>query len=641
VRSTIAGALALSLLASTSALAQGYSGRVVTFGDSLADIGNTFRLSGTPPSPPYFGGRFSNGPVFGEYLTTYTSNFFTPLPSNAGSVNYAFGGARTDVAGPLNGLRVAPGSALPGVTAPIVNLPPGVPVQIQSYLNRGGRFGPGDLVTVWGGANNFFDLFSTTVGGSNDPTRPGFVTPNTASITATGVSAAADIGRSVATLAQAGARNFVVLNLPDLGTTPQFNGSATTAAAGTGATFVFNTALSQTLTTVAAAIPTANIISVDINAAFQAVLATPAAFGFSNVTQACLSVASCATAPQAAQNQFLFWDGVHPTTAGHQLVANVVNQHLNAPAAVTELATLGELALEDRRGNALRALDRLESTRSPNPLTPWNGSLGVVGGSIRSDADARRPGYKWDNVGLGFGLTRGVGQGWTVGLSGALVTGDAKVGRYDLDATSANLDAAAGYSAGLFYAKAGAGLGIVDFSGIERRTVGPLLNRGDVNAVTGSAALEAGLSFGFGPVTLSPRARLAWFGASMDRLTENGIVAPVTVDGRTLSVLSGAAELKAGIDLLRDGVRTVNAYALVGYETYFSASGTDVLGQLARNTAQPFVARLGDPRDPGLTLGGGVTASLTPNLVLSAEYRGAFNGGDQRHQGMLSASYRF
>ena len=59
--------LAASCALATAASAQSY-GRLVVLGDSLSDNGNLYLASGRtqPPSPPYFQGRFSTGPVFTE-----------------------------------------------------------------------------------------------------------------------------------------------------------------------------------------------------------------------------------------------------------------------------------------------------------------------------------------------------------------------------------------------------------------------------------------------------------------------------------------------------------------------------------------------------------------------------------------------
>jgi len=59
--------------------------QIYVFGDSLSDTGNAFSRTGSPP-PPYFNGRFSNGPVWVEYLADRLG-----LPRNP-STNFAFGG---------------------------------------------------------------------------------------------------------------------------------------------------------------------------------------------------------------------------------------------------------------------------------------------------------------------------------------------------------------------------------------------------------------------------------------------------------------------------------------------------------------------------------------------------------------------
>ena len=98
-----ASALAIGLAAAGAASAQDY-GRIITFGDSLSDNGNLYAATGgaQPLSPPYFQGRFSNGPVWVELLG------FTQARvggSVTGSINYAYGGARTDLSAFPPGMR--------------------------------------------------------------------------------------------------------------------------------------------------------------------------------------------------------------------------------------------------------------------------------------------------------------------------------------------------------------------------------------------------------------------------------------------------------------------------------------------------------------------------------------------------------
>ena len=55
-----------------SAVHAGGITEIVVFGDSLSDTGNLYLASGktTPPSPPYFLGWFSNGPLWVERLAS-------------------------------------------------------------------------------------------------------------------------------------------------------------------------------------------------------------------------------------------------------------------------------------------------------------------------------------------------------------------------------------------------------------------------------------------------------------------------------------------------------------------------------------------------------------------------------------------
>ncbi|GBB83828.1 hypothetical protein RclHR1_01050002 [Rhizophagus clarus] len=62
---------------------------IVVFGDSTCDDGNGWRLTNYtyPPTEYYYQGRFSNGPVWVEYLSDYC---------RAKDDNYAYGGATAD-----------------------------------------------------------------------------------------------------------------------------------------------------------------------------------------------------------------------------------------------------------------------------------------------------------------------------------------------------------------------------------------------------------------------------------------------------------------------------------------------------------------------------------------------------------------
>src|SRR5262245_47566831 len=74
---------------------------IVSFGDSLSDVGNVYLATGlTQPDPPssYYPGHYSNGMVWVEYLAK-DLGIAKPSPSLAGGSDYAFGGAETGTSG--------------------------------------------------------------------------------------------------------------------------------------------------------------------------------------------------------------------------------------------------------------------------------------------------------------------------------------------------------------------------------------------------------------------------------------------------------------------------------------------------------------------------------------------------------------
>ena len=89
-------ALGASLLLGGAARAGPITG-IVSFGDSLSDVGNDYLGSGgvqPAPAADYYHGHFSNGPIWLEYLAK-DLGIAAPTPALAGGTDYAFGGAQT------------------------------------------------------------------------------------------------------------------------------------------------------------------------------------------------------------------------------------------------------------------------------------------------------------------------------------------------------------------------------------------------------------------------------------------------------------------------------------------------------------------------------------------------------------------
>jgi phospholipase/lecithinase/hemolysin len=308
-------ALALGLLPGASA---GTIDAIFAFGDSLSDAGNVFAASGgTIPPAPYFDGQFSNGPVWLQTLATGLG--LAPLtPSLKGGTDYAYG------SGEIGNLSFDTANAQTDLLGPTG--------QLAQFLAVNPVADPNALYTIWIGSNDLSDI-------------PPGSTP--AQIAADIGAMAANVDAFIGALAADGARNFLVVTVPDLGKTPAaiaggpaVEAAASALAAGFDTTLVNGSGPIPSLSSLAA-LDGLNLQVLNAYGLLDAVVANPLPYGFTDVTDPCLvGVTVCAT-----PNQYLFWDGQHPTAAGHALVGDAALQ-LEAPEPVTlPLVGTGLLAL--------------------------------------------------------------------------------------------------------------------------------------------------------------------------------------------------------------------------------------------------------------------------------------------------------
>jgi outer membrane lipase/esterase len=301
-------------------------------GDSLSDQGNAALLTGGAFPPAPYAQRAANGPVAVERLANALG--VSLAASEAGGTNYAVLGATT---GPVTIANSSPPVQTENLSAVLYGLPELAGTSLQSQAMALLASGPitdaaGSLFFVWGGANDFF------------------LNPSPATVAA-GVNSLAGI---ITTLYAAGARNFLVPNLPDLSMTPSGRALPDAQRAGLQAlTIGFNNGL-RTAVTSASALPGIDITLFDTFAFFNQLLANPAAFGFTNTMTPCLT-GNLGIGGTVCDNPnaYVFWDTVHPTTAAHQALGDAF-----ARAVVPEPATLtltligaGLVALR-RRGHA-------------------------------------------------------------------------------------------------------------------------------------------------------------------------------------------------------------------------------------------------------------------------------------------------
>uniref|UniRef100_UPI003561D641 autotransporter domain-containing protein n=1 Tax=Psychrobacter sp. TaxID=56811 RepID=UPI003561D641 len=244
--------------------------------------------------------------------------------------NYAIGGARAGEE------EVFPG----GVPIDSAN------TQVNNYLANN-NVDPNGLYVVWAGAN---DLLAA--GEDSD---------NAQAIIFDAVDS--QIG-TINTLKDNGANYILVPNIPDVGLTPRFlpdpdlEGQELVAAlaaqgAATGATGLYNQFM---LSGVAGT--GANIIPLDMFSLSREIIASPAQYGFTNVTdEACGDNNSSLTCgpddlvEANANENYFFADGIHPTGRTHQLIADYANAVVTAPSLIgvlPHIATTTGLATNER-----------------------------------------------------------------------------------------------------------------------------------------------------------------------------------------------------------------------------------------------------------------------------------------------------
>ena len=260
-----------------------YSGLYV-FGDSLSDNGNLLALTeqvygagnGVPPAP-YFQGRFSNGPVAVEYLASGLGLAPSQLH------NRAIAGATSGVDGQF------PDSGLQN--------------QVAGYLAALGPQ-PADsqaLYVVWAGANDFLH--------GNLATYPSIISTAVSNLTG-----------AVSNLHAAGATDFLLPLLPDLGATPRANAlGPATAGFLTFVSGSFNDALRAGYASLANGWTDEHFHYFD-TAAVQASSMLAAAAAGKNITDACFDANVPSLCADYGANYYYF-DDIHPTTLTHQALA--------------------------------------------------------------------------------------------------------------------------------------------------------------------------------------------------------------------------------------------------------------------------------------------------------------------------------
>jgi phospholipase/lecithinase/hemolysin len=279
---------------------------IVVFGDSLSDNGNLYdhMRHQLPKSPPYYKGRFSNGPVWIEHLI---ASYFPESTPATHLFDYAYGGAGV--------------SEEEGDDEVLFTLRREVSMYLLAHDDKASE---DSLFVVWIGANNYLAF------------------PPDIDITLQKVNEG--IRNSLKRLVEKGAKHILVVNLPDLGRTPaaiEFESVETM----TYFTNEHNQLLSKSVDELKQEYPNVEWLYYDLHQAFDEVMENPEINGFTNIIDTCVkslvdettkkSVLNMVAAVKPKINQdactgYLFFDIVHPTGLAHKILSVKARTMLDA-----------------------------------------------------------------------------------------------------------------------------------------------------------------------------------------------------------------------------------------------------------------------------------------------------------------------
>lgn len=668
---------AMSIVSSEAALSQNFDlsndfDRILSFGDSYSDTGNRTALS--PVLPPFFlPGRITNGPVFTELLAGGVDSMLRPTTDPAFLVNKdIFGGSLTtgDVATILgatdprlitftNTLNATRGTAFTpqdlvdgaidetGLTEALVTtlepddvydlertmdlssgvfatsdlnfavagaetlrnrgFIPSTRQQVEFYFNNGGTFNDGDLITFLSGANDNSKL------GTVDAATLG--------------NAVADENIAVLELiAQNGTGSVAVVGLADLTLIP---GGRNQPPIVQNIVRTFSqTAIDRQfaeLQRIAAENPQVNFIYVDLQALQNVVEVDPEAFGFTNITDACISGPPNNPTLCSDPDSFFFIDFIHPTQPGHELLASLVAAHVLAGSSALNTYVMDETALSSRRTAVNAMFDRL------NHLARRDEGFSLFvegfGSGFDRQSGTNALGYTFDLGGVRVGGEGTFGDAFTAGVSLGFSEGDVNQPIVDFDFSSVQIDVYGRYDFGRSFVDLTFGYEDIDYDGFQRvLNVGPLINTGATSGQTYSLAGRFGQTFELPNAAITPAFKLAYYDTHVDGFAETGALTQINYGSRSGQYLIGGVEMLADFQ----ATQSVRMFTSLGYDFLIDGQQPDITGQLLNNTAQPFSRRAGDPDVDGFDVSIGLTANIGAGFVGTAQFEwlGQFDGSN-------------
>ena len=284
---------------------------VFIFGDSASDSGNRYLMTGLTTKSPYplvptypyaMGGHhYSNGKTWVEHLAMGLNDPTggqASLANPGKNGNYAYGGAR----GRNNTLHPSPDSL----------------EQAQMFIADYNRAPSDALYVVQFGGNDVRDALEAAKDDQSLATSFGIL-----------FGAAYEVRETIQTLYNAGARNFLVANSVNLTNAPAVKLAGDVTVFLTGI-FVgtYNGQLEGHLIALEGQ-PGIAIDRFDMFGFTQGMVDNPGDYGLTNVTAPCLNFLAESGGKCENPEDYLFWDGFHPTAVAHKVIGEAGLSALN------------------------------------------------------------------------------------------------------------------------------------------------------------------------------------------------------------------------------------------------------------------------------------------------------------------------
>lgn len=360
------------------------------FGDSLSDTGNT-KLCTDKGS---LNGRFCNGKLWNDWLS---QRLKLPLPVTS----------KNNAEGIPNSTNFSCSTAT--TTPSITNNIPGVSdiqeqiigkknlngdLILDNAFDREGRnFNAKDIVFVWAGANNLFYTEQTGIIAAED-----------------GMKVVLDL------LGQRDIKKLVLLNLPNIGVTPRYSDGSNPEGQKEAAQFssTFNEELERQMDLFRAKYPQTQTATVDIYSIFNNLLKNYKNEGFTygNDTYWTKDIAQ-------DPDNFIFFDDIHPTEAGHQHIAEKIFEQL--VISPTERLWNGQLNTLWSVAGAMREFAATIETQSNQRELNANKKSSIwataLGSYTNQKGSTQAPGYNSRSWGYALGADYLATPNWLTGIS--------------------------------------------------------------------------------------------------------------------------------------------------------------------------------------------------------------------------------